>query len=79
MALDLGIQAGDDALEASQALEQLCIWGFPALPGRATGTWEDTIDLGADAVGTRVLLVTFDLAPAAGNARPGVWSRGAGG
>lgn len=75
VALDLSIKAGDYALEAAQSLEQLGIRGFPALSRGTAGAWEDTVDFGAHTVGARVLLVTFDLAPTAGNARPGVWCR----
>lgn len=75
MALDLGIKAGDYALEAAQSLEQLSIGGFPALSRGTARAWEDTVDFGAHTVGARVLLVTFDLAPTTGNARPGVWCR----
>lgn len=75
VALDLGIKAGDYALKAAQSLEQLSIGGFPALSRGTAGAWEDTVDFGAHTVGAWVLFVTFDLAPTAGNARPGIWCR----
>lgn len=79
MALDLGIQADDDTLEASQPLEQLCVGRLPALAGGAAGSWEYAFDLGPHTVGARVVLVALDFAPAAGDARPGGWSWGAAG
>jgi len=75
VALDLGVQTGDDALQAAQSLQQLGIGWLSALSRRASRSREDAVDFGAHAVGTRVLFVAFDLAPTAGNARPGVWRR----
>jgi hypothetical protein len=75
MALDLRIQAGNDAFQAPQSLEEFGIWRLSALAGCATGSREDAVDFGADTVGTRILLVAFYFATAASNAGPGVWRR----
>jgi hypothetical protein len=59
--LDLRIQARYYALEAPQPLEQLGIRRLPALARRATRTWEDAFDLGANAIRAWLFLVAFDL------------------
>lgn len=76
MFFDLRIETGHDALEASQAVQQLGIWRFPALAGRTTGPREHAFDLCTYAIGARVLLVALHFPATTRYARPGVrpWS-----
>jgi hypothetical protein len=59
--LDLGIQAGHDALQAPEPLKQLCICRLPAFTRRATWTREYALYFCAHAVGAWLSLVAFDL------------------
>lgn len=81
MFFDLRIQAGDDAFETTQTFQKFRIWWLPALPRGSARSREDTVNLGAHTIGAWVLLVAFDLAPAAGDARSGVrrWAAVGGG
>jgi len=77
MLLDLRIETRHDAFEASQPIQEFCVWWSPGFARRTARPWEDAFDVCADAIRTRIRLVTLDLAPTTSSTGPKARNRAA--